>query len=73
MATFAVLDELSTVSNTILAETLEDAERITGATCVEYTETNPAVIGLKYADGEFEQPPTPVYEPVESTDNPEVK
>jgi hypothetical protein len=46
------------VENTIVADSLEIAEEATGETCVPFTEDNPAVIGLGYVDGVFEQPPT---------------
>lgn len=44
MAYFAVMSG-NTVSNVIVADTLADAEAATNATCIEYTETNPAGIG----------------------------
>jgi hypothetical protein len=59
MGNFAVLDENNKVENTIVAESKEIAEQVTGLTCVEYTDANPAIIGLGYADGVFENPPMP--------------
>ena len=47
MATFAVLSG-GVVSNVIIVDTKETAEYITGATCIEYNETNPAGIGHTY-------------------------
>lgn len=62
MATFAVLSG-STVSNVVVADTVEVAELVTSATCVEYTEANPAGIGWTYnaETGSF-TPPTEVTE-----------
>lgn len=57
MPNFAVIDKNNKVLNTILASSKEDAELVTGETCIEYTDANPAIIGLGYADGIFEQPP----------------
>lgn len=47
MATFAVLGG-NKVVNTIVADTVEDAELVSGATCVEYTADNVAGIGYTY-------------------------
>jgi hypothetical protein len=48
MANYAVLDGVDVI-NIIVAETKEDAEGVTGKTCVEYDqETNPAFIGGTY-------------------------
>ena len=47
MATFAIIEN-NIVTNTILADTLEDAQLITNSTCVEFTETTPAGIGWTY-------------------------
>lgn len=54
MATFAVLSG-NTVTNVIIADTLDDAQLASGSTCVEYTEANPAGIGWTYdpATGQF--------------------
>ena len=56
MATFAVIDG-GKVSNIIVADTKEIAEEVTRLTCVEYTEENPAHIGLGWDETTgFEQP-----------------
>lgn len=47
MATFAVLGG-NKVVNTIVADTIEDAELVSGATCVEFTTDNVAGIGYSY-------------------------
>lgn len=47
MAYFAVLFN-DVVENVVVANDLATAEQITGKTCVEYTESNPAGIGYKY-------------------------
>jgi hypothetical protein len=47
--TFAVIEN-DTVTNLIIAESLEIAEEITGLTCVEYYVPN---IGDQYLDGQF--------------------
>lgn len=47
MANFAVLSG-NTVTNVIVANTLEDAELATNQTCIEYTADNPAGIGWTY-------------------------
>ena len=47
MATFAALSG-NQVNNIIVADTLEDAELVTRATCVEYTAENPASVGCIY-------------------------
>lgn len=57
MANFAVLDEDNKVINTIVADSLEIAQQVTGLSCVEYTDQNPAVIGLGYSNGVFENLP----------------
>jgi hypothetical protein len=48
MATFALLGNDNKVFNIIVAETLEIAESVTQARCVEYTELNPAGIEDRY-------------------------
>lgn len=58
MAKFAVI-EGSLVINTILAESKEIAEQVTGKTCVEFT-TEPADVGGTYLDGVFTQSVRPV-------------
>jgi hypothetical protein len=55
MATFAVI-ESNKVTNVIVADTKEIAETITGLTCVEYTEENPAGIGWGYDGSTFDRP-----------------
>jgi hypothetical protein len=40
MANYAVIDN-GTVINTIVADSLEVAQEVTGQTCIEYTEENP--------------------------------
>jgi hypothetical protein len=58
---FAVLNH-SIVENIIVCDSLEVAEAVTGKTCVEYTDANPAHIGLGYDGTTFEQPPLVVVE-----------
>lgn len=55
MATFAVIEN-NIVTNTILAETLADAELGSGKTCVEYSELNPAGVGWIYNGNTFTAP-----------------
>lgn len=55
MANFAIIED-GKVTNTILAESKAIAEEVTGKTCVEYTDSNPACIGLGYDGTTFEQP-----------------
>jgi hypothetical protein len=52
---FAVLTE-NQVTNIIVADSKEVAEQVTNATCVAYTDANPAYIGLGYDGTTFEQP-----------------
>jgi hypothetical protein len=47
MANFAVITG-STVSNIIVADTVEIAEEVTGCICIEYTDAKPAGIGWTY-------------------------
>lgn len=47
MATFAVIGG-NTVTNTIVADTVEDAELVSNSVCVEYTADNIAGIGYTY-------------------------
>ena len=57
MANFAVING-NIVENIIVADTKEIAEEATGKTCVEYTEENPAIIGLSWnQEFGFEQQP----------------
>jgi hypothetical protein len=63
MANFAVIKD-GVVDNVIVADTKEIAEQVTGLTCVEYTEENPAGIGWTYDGVNFiapivEKPATP--------------
>jgi hypothetical protein len=63
MKTYAVLNN-NVVENVIVAPSLEIAESITSSTCIFVTsETGNPYIGLSYAGGVFEQPPTPEAEP----------
>jgi len=56
MKTYAVLSD-STVSNIIVAASLEIAESVTNSKCILVTEeTKYPHIGLKYEDSVFEQP-----------------
>lgn len=55
MPNFAVIEN-GIVLNTILADSKATAEEVTGKTCVEYTDSNPAYIGLGYDGTTFEQP-----------------
>jgi hypothetical protein len=55
MFTYAVIEK-NIVVNVIVADTLEIAQEVTGKTCVEYNEDNPAGIGWKYKDGVFTAP-----------------
>jgi hypothetical protein len=50
MANFAVI-KLGIVDNIIAAESKAIAEEVTGMTCVEYTNANPAGIGWSYDAG----------------------
>ena len=52
MPTFAVIDNGS-VENCIVADTLTDAESISGKTCVEYFAVTP---GWKFVDNNFVAP-----------------
>jgi hypothetical protein len=64
MANFAVIKD-GKVENLIVSESKDVAEEATGLTCVEYTDVNPAFIGLGYDGTTFEQPI--VEEPEEET------
>jgi hypothetical protein len=55
MKTFAIIED-GIVTNVIVAETKKQASDITKQECVEYTESNPAHIGLSYDGNQFEQP-----------------
>jgi hypothetical protein len=52
MKTFAVLED-NVVINLIVSDSLEDAETITGKTCVEYLIPQ---IGFSYVDEKFVRP-----------------
>lgn len=52
---YAVIKD-SIVLNTIVADSKEIAEEATGLLCVEYTDSNPAYIGLGFDGTTFEQP-----------------
>ncbi len=54
MKKFAIVEN-SIVTNILVAESQEIAEQVTDKTCVEYTDANPAVIGLSYDGETFEQ------------------
>ena len=58
MATYAVILD-NTVTNVIVADTQADAELATGATCVEYTDSNPAGIGWTWDGTTFTAPVIP--------------
>lgn len=66
--TFAHLDGSNTVVNIIVAETLEDAELATGATCIEYTKT--VHLGQIYDHKTKTFDWAPVETPIEVTDAP---
>ena len=55
MANYAVIKD-GIVSNIIVADTKEIAETVTGLTCIEYTNENPAVIGWTYDGTNFSAP-----------------
>lgn len=55
MSNFAVIEN-ELVINTIVAESLNDAQEVTGKTCVEYAEENPAAIGWTYDGTTFTAP-----------------
>jgi hypothetical protein len=54
MPNFAIIED-GKVTNTLLADSKVIAEEVTGKTCVEYTDSNPACIGLGYDGTTFEQ------------------
>jgi pyridoxal biosynthesis lyase PdxS len=55
MANYALIKD-GVVNNVIVADTKEIAEEVTGLTCVEYTDENPAGIGWSYDGAEFTAP-----------------
>ena len=52
---FAVIEN-GIVTNIIVCDSKEVAEQVTGQTCIEYTETNPAGIGWSYDGTGFAAP-----------------
>lgn len=52
---FAVIEN-GIVENTIVADSKEIAEQLTGKTCIGYTSTNVAHIGYGHNGSTFEQP-----------------
>lgn len=58
MANFAVLTG-NLVVNVIVADTVEIAEAVTHATCIEYTNENPAGIGWTWNGTTFTPPTDP--------------
>lgn len=54
---YAVIED-NKVINLIVADSKEIAEQVTCLTCVEYTNENPAHIGLGFDGTTFEQPVT---------------
>lgn len=55
MATYAIVEN-NLVTNVIIADTVEIAEQVTGKTCIEYNESNPAGIGWTYDGKKFIAP-----------------
>jgi hypothetical protein len=55
MYNFAVIEN-GIVLNSIVADSKAIAEEVTGKTCIEFTDANPACIGLGYDGTTFEQP-----------------
>jgi uncharacterized Ntn-hydrolase superfamily protein len=55
MANFAVLHN-KIVSNVIVCDSKEIAELVTGTTCIEYTNENPAGIGYTWDGSIFTKP-----------------
>jgi hypothetical protein len=47
MSKFAVIEN-NNVINIIVADSLQDANSLTGANCIEYTDDNPAFMGGTY-------------------------
>jgi hypothetical protein len=66
VAKFAVM-EGNVVINIILADDISDAEAVTGKTCIEYTDENPASIDSTYDEDAklfYPLPPVEVIEEV---------
>jgi hypothetical protein len=63
MANYAIIQE-NKVINVIVADTKEVAEAVTGLTCIEYTQQNPAGIGWTWDGTNFigPEPITPAIE-----------
>jgi hypothetical protein len=62
---FAVIED-GLVKNCIVSDSLENAEKVSGLVCVEYTLENPASIGFAYTDGVFvDLNPAPVPTPIQ--------
>lgn len=55
MANYAVMSG-NTVTNVIVCDSKEVAEQVTGATCIEYTNENPAGIGYTWDGSAFIAP-----------------
>lgn len=55
MANYAVMSG-NTVSNIIVCDSKEVAEQVTGMTCIEYTNENPAGIGYTWDGSVFTAP-----------------
>lgn len=56
MKTYAVLDDSSKVVNTIVANSLDVAESVTGSYCVQIPLGTYVGIGFLYSDGTFTAP-----------------
>lgn len=52
MANFAILDGVNVI-NTIIADSKETAENVTGKLCIEFSETDRVEVGGTYVDGVF--------------------
>ena len=66
MKTFVLIEE-GKVANTVVADSKEIAEEVSGLVAVEFNPENPAHIGLGFDEDWFEQPPfvePPVFEDV---------
>ena len=64
MANYAVIKN-GVVENIIVADTKEVAERVTGLTCIEYTDSNIASIGDTWDGTKFTNEPAVIEEPTE--------
>lgn len=73
MANFAIIQsdiavntdkiESGIVVNTIKANSIEDIEIAPYQECIEYDDSNPAIIGLRYENGVFQQQEPYIPEP----------